>query len=107
MDSTYGSRYYVQAAKKANALTSIKAMILVDMIGDKNLTLRRESASTTWLKDVIWGTAKKLGHGAIFMDEETVVEDDHLEFLPPACRPSTSSTSTTRSGTTTRPAATT
>jgi len=81
VDSTYGSRYYVQAAKKANALTSIKAMILVDMIGDKNLTLRRESASTTWLKDVIWGTAKKLGHGAIFMDEETVIEDDHLEFL--------------------------
>ena len=81
VDSTYGSRFYVQAAKKANALTSIKAMILVDMIGDKNLTIRRESASTTWLKDVIWGTAKKLGHGAIFMDEETVIEDDHLEFL--------------------------
>ena len=81
VDSTYGSRYYVQAGKKANALASIKAMILVDMIGDKNLTLRRESASTTWLKDVIWGTAKKLGHGAIFMDEETVIEDDHLEFL--------------------------
>jgi glutaminyl-peptide cyclotransferase len=56
-------------------------MILVDMIGDKNLTIRREQQSTTWLKDVIWGTAKKLGHGAIFMDEETVVEDDHLEFL--------------------------
>jgi glutaminyl-peptide cyclotransferase len=81
VDSTYGSRYYVQAAKKASALTSIKAMILVDMIGDKNLTIRREQQSTTWLKDVIWGTAKKLGHGAIFMDEETVVEDDHLEFL--------------------------
>ena len=81
VDSTYGSRYYVQAAKKASALTSIKAMILVDMIGDKNLTLRRETASTTWLKDIIWGTARKLGHGAIFMDEETVIEDDHLEFL--------------------------
>ena len=80
VDSTYGSRYYVQAAKKANALTSIKAMILVDMIGDKNLTIRREQQSTTWLKDAIWGAAKKLGHGAIFMDEETVVEDDHLEF---------------------------
>jgi aminopeptidase-like protein len=80
VDSTYGSRYYVQAAKKANALSSIKAMILVDMIGDKNLTLRRESYSTAWLKDIIWGTAKKLGHGAIFMDEETTVEDDHLEF---------------------------
>jgi Peptidase family M28 len=81
VDSTYGSRFYVQAAKKANALTSIKAMILVDMIGDRNLTIRREQESTTWLKDVIWGAAKKLGHGAIFMDEEQTIEDDHLEFL--------------------------
>lgn len=81
VDSTYGSRYYVQAAKKANALTSIKAMILVDMIGDKNLTLRREAKSTKWLKDIIWGTAKRVGHGAVFMDEETDIQDDHDEFL--------------------------
>jgi len=82
VDSTYGSRYYVQAAKRTPvALAAIKAMILIDMIGDKNLTLRREQYSTPWLKDAIWGTAKKLGHGAIFMDEETAVEDDHLEFL--------------------------
>lgn len=82
VDSTYGSRYYVQAAKRApGALAAIKAMILVDMIGDKNLTLRREQYSTTWLKDAIWGTAKKIGHGSVFMDEETAVEDDHLEFL--------------------------
>lgn len=82
VDSTYGSRYYVQAAKRApTALNSIKAMILIDMIGDKNLTLRREQNSTGWLKDAIWGTAKKLGHGNVFMDEETPIEDDHLEFL--------------------------
>ena len=80
-DHTYGSRFYVQAAKKANAIASIKAMVLVDMIGDKNLQLRREQSSTKWLKDIIWGTAKKLGHGAIFLDEETPIEDDHLEFL--------------------------
>jgi glutaminyl-peptide cyclotransferase len=81
VDSTYGSRYYVQAAKRApGALAQIKAMILIDMIGDKNLTLRREQNSTPWLKDAIWGTAKKLGHGNVFMDEETPIEDDHLEF---------------------------
>ncbi len=81
VDSTYGSRYYVQAAKKAGALSSIKAMILVDMIGDRNLTLRREEKSTKWLKDVIWGAAKRIGQGAVFMDEETNVQDDHDEFL--------------------------
>ena len=32
-DNTYGSRYYVEAARKANAFTSIKTMILLDMVG--------------------------------------------------------------------------
>ena len=34
-DSTYGSRYYVQAAQQSGTLKSIKAFILLDMIGDK------------------------------------------------------------------------
>jgi glutaminyl-peptide cyclotransferase len=80
-DRTYGSRYYVKQAQKANALASIKAMILVDMIGDRNLTIKREATSTAWLKDIIWGAAKRLGHGAIFQDEETPIDDDHMEFL--------------------------
>lgn len=81
LDHTYGSRYYVQAAQKANALASIKAMILVDMIGDRDLRIRREQRSTAWLKDIIWGTAKRLGHGGVFLDEETPIEDDHVPFL--------------------------
>lgn len=80
-DRTYGSRHYVKQAQKANALTSIKAMILVDMIGDRNLTIKRESTSTAWLKDIIWGAAKRLGHGGVFLDDETPIDDDHMEFL--------------------------
>lgn len=80
-DNTYGSRYYVQAAQKAKALASIKAMILIDMIGDKDLTIRREEQSTKWLKDAIWGAAKRIGHGKVFVDEEMLIEDDHLPFL--------------------------
>ena len=44
------------------------------------LTIRRESNSTRWLTDIVWGVAKKLGHRA-FMDEETTVEDDHIPFV--------------------------
>jgi glutaminyl-peptide cyclotransferase len=80
-DNTYGSRYYVQAAQKAKAISSIKAMILIDMIGDRDLLIRREQQSTTWLKDTIWGAAKRIGHGKVFLDEETLIEDDHLPFL--------------------------
>jgi glutaminyl-peptide cyclotransferase len=79
-DNTYGSRYYVEAARKSGSLKSLRALILLDMIGDRNLTIRRESNSTRWLTDIVWGTARKLGHRA-FMDEETTVEDDHIPFL--------------------------
>lgn len=80
-DSTYGSRYYVQAARDAKALTSIKAMILVDMIGHKDLRIERDSYSAPWLTDIIWDAAKRLGHGGIFLDQMTTVEDDHVHFV--------------------------
>ena len=79
-DNTYGSRHYVEAARKSGSLKSLRALILLDMVGDRNLTIRRESNSTRWLTDIVWGAAKKLGHRA-FMDEETTVEDDHIPFL--------------------------
>ncbi len=79
-DNTYGSRHYVEAARKSGSLKSIRALILLDMIGDRDLTIRRESNSTRWLTDIVWATARKLGH-AQFMDEETTVEDDHIPFV--------------------------
>jgi len=80
-DNTYGSRYYVQAAREANALDSFRAMILVDMIGERNPRFQREAYSTPWLTDLIWGTARALGHTDAFPDTITPIEDDHLRFL--------------------------
>jgi Zn-dependent M28 family amino/carboxypeptidase len=79
-DSTYGSRHYVEAARTSGSLKSIRAFILLDMIGDRNLTIRRDPNSTPWLTDIIWATAAKLGHRQ-FMNEEMAIEDDHLPFL--------------------------
>ena len=80
-DHTYGSRYYVAAAGKAGTLKSLRALILLDMIGDRQLNMRREQNSTPWLTTIIWNAAKKLGHGAQFLDEVTPIEDDHIPFL--------------------------
>jgi glutaminyl-peptide cyclotransferase len=79
-DHTYGSRYYVQAAKKAGTLKTIAALVLVDMIGDKDLRVMRESNSTSWLTDAVWNAAASLGRRE-FVGETTTIEDDHLEFL--------------------------
>jgi Zn-dependent M28 family amino/carboxypeptidase len=81
-DNTYGSRYYVDAAKKAGTLGSIKAMILVDMIGARTLRLEREAKySAKWLNDIIWAAAKTLSYGATFVDVDTQIEDDHQPFF--------------------------
>ena len=80
-DNTYGSRHYVQAAQKAGTLQGIKALVLLDMIADKDLVIRRDSNSTPWLVDIIWGTASRLGHRGIFSNELTTIEDDHIQFL--------------------------
>ena len=80
-DSTYGSRYYVQAAQKAGALARIKAMVLVDMIGHRDLQIERDSHSAPWLTDIIWSAARRLGHGQIFRDVTTTIEDDHVHFF--------------------------
>jgi glutaminyl-peptide cyclotransferase len=80
-DHTYGSQHYVNAATQAGALTSIKAMILVDMIGDRDLQIRRENKSTRWLTDIIWTTARRIGHANTFLDAATDIEDDHVPFL--------------------------
>jgi Zn-dependent M28 family amino/carboxypeptidase len=80
-DNTYGSRYYVRQAQEAKAIGTLKAMILVDMIADRDLVIKRESNSTPWLKDIIWSAAKRVGHGGTFVDVETDIEDDHFPFL--------------------------
>ena len=60
-DNRYGSRYYVNTARKDGTLASIQALILVDMIGDRDLRIKRESQSTDWLTDLVWGTAAAIG----------------------------------------------
>ena len=79
--NTHGSRHYVEAAQKAGTLEHIKAMILVDMIADRQLTIKREDGySTPWLTDAIWSAARKLNRPE-FVDVSTTVEDDHLPFI--------------------------
>ena len=71
-DNTYGSRHYVQAAQKDGSLKSLKALVLLDMIGDRELLIRRDSNSTPWLVDIIWGAAGRLGHTGTFSNQLTV-----------------------------------
>jgi Iap family predicted aminopeptidase len=80
-DNTYGSRHYVDVAKKDGSLASLKALLLIDMIGDRDLDIRRDTNSTPWLTNVIWETARRQNLDEYFIPDSTRIEDDHLPFL--------------------------
>jgi glutaminyl-peptide cyclotransferase len=80
-DSLYGSRHLAGKWKADGTASRIGAFILVDMIGDADLDLYRDSNSTPWLRDLIWNIAGRLGHSREFVNREAAYEDDHLPFV--------------------------
>jgi Zn-dependent M28 family amino/carboxypeptidase len=80
-DNTYGSRHYVDLAKRDGSLTTLGALVLIDMIGDRDLNIRRDANSTPWLTNIIWDAAKARNLDDSFIPDSTKVEDDHLPFL--------------------------
>jgi Zn-dependent M28 family amino/carboxypeptidase len=78
-DGLYGSRHFVQTLT-ADQVKQIRAMINVDMIGDRNLHIHRESHSNLQLTELIFGDAQDLGYGRYFLDRPLSVEDDQMPF---------------------------
>jgi glutaminyl-peptide cyclotransferase len=80
-DGLYGSRH--QAARWAadGTLARIKALINVDMIGDKDLGIMQETNSSPPLRRLIWQVAKEIGYGKYFLNEGYAIEDDHMPFI--------------------------
>ena len=81
-NSTYGSREMAASMALSGDLKHVKAMILADLIGPSSLKIKRDTNSTSWLTDLIWATAMRLGYGNVFVNESTTVSgDDHLSFI--------------------------
>ena len=78
-DSLYGSRHL--AAELARTGRLPRALVLVDMIGDRDLNIRRDTYSTLWLTDILWASAARLGYSRHFLNDPLPVEDDHVPFL--------------------------
>ena len=78
-DSLYGSRRMAEDLARAGRLPG--AVLVADMIGDRDLRIRREAFSTPWLTDLVWASARRLGYDAHFSDDPLPVEDDHAPFL--------------------------
>jgi glutaminyl-peptide cyclotransferase len=80
-DSTYGSRHLAQRWKREGVASKIRALILLDMIGDKDLDIWYETNSTKRLMDLVWTAAQRIGLGSILSQIKAPVGDDHLPFI--------------------------
>ena len=80
-DSLYGTRHLAQQWKTDGTLKKIKGLFVLDMIGDADLDVLRETNSTPWLLDLFQKAATRTGYQSHFFAQEGAVEDDHLPFV--------------------------
>src|SRR6266568_4243642 len=80
-DGLYGSRHFAQELSGQGILQQVRAMILVDMIADAHLDIRREAHSTQWLTDIVFAQAQRLGYARYFLNSRRAIEDDHVPLL--------------------------
>jgi Zn-dependent M28 family amino/carboxypeptidase len=81
IDNTYGSRHLAAKWGGDGTLKRVKAFMLADMLGDKDLNVMRETQSTPWLSTLVAQAARNTGHAKYFFAESQAEEDDHLPFL--------------------------
>ncbi len=80
-DSLYGSRHLAAKWSGDGTLGHIKAFLLADMIGWKQMKIDRDANSTAWLEDDLAKAAKETGHsGYLASGMSGGFDDDHLPF---------------------------
>jgi glutaminyl-peptide cyclotransferase len=80
-DSLYGTRHLAARWYADGTLKRVKAFLVADMIGDKDLNILEEMQSTPWLRDLFLQAAVNTHHSAYVYKTRAEEEDDHLPFL--------------------------
>jgi glutaminyl-peptide cyclotransferase len=79
-DSLYGSKHLAEKWKADGTAKKVRALILLDMIGDADLNVDRDGNSDQKLLDLIYDAATQLGYQSHFFARDLAIEDDHLPF---------------------------
>ena len=80
-DSLYGSRYFVEKLKADGQTQTVKAMVLMDMVGDRDLKLENDASSTPRLMEMVRKSATELGYGKHLAASQKGMVDDHIPFI--------------------------
>jgi Zn-dependent M28 family amino/carboxypeptidase len=80
-DSLYGSRHLAGKWTADGTNRRLKALINVDMTGDKNLRLIWDTNSAASVRKLVWDVADSLGYSGAFPRQGSAIVDDHMPFL--------------------------
>lgn len=82
-DNTYGSRRHAIELCKRGEDRKVGAVVIVDMVADRDLQLTWDDYSTSWVRQIFWEAARAEGLEQCVGSRArgTLVKDDHLPFL--------------------------
>ena len=80
-DSCYGSRHLAYKWGSDGTLSRLRALINIDMVGDKDLDLLNDGNSSESLRAMVSDVAAKLGYSRYFHKEVAGIDDDHMPFV--------------------------
>jgi glutaminyl-peptide cyclotransferase len=80
-DGLQGSRHFLEELKRQKQTDWVRAMILLDMVGDAHLDLKMPLNSEMGLIGVVFNAARELGCRDNFSYGNTEILDDHVPFM--------------------------
>jgi peptidase M28-like protein len=80
-DNRYGSRHHASELKRKGQASRVEACVLLDMVGDKDLSLERETNSDPRLLGMFVQAAQAAGLADKFSNRSERIKDDHLSFM--------------------------
>ncbi|MFN0006313.1 MAG: M28 family peptidase [Planctomycetota bacterium] len=80
-DNTYGSRHHASKLVESRLAERVRAFVLLDLVGDKDLVFLRETYSDRRLNDLFFKAADGIGLGKHMLGARQEAKDDHLSFM--------------------------
>lgn len=81
-DGLHGSRHMADQLLKSGESKNVKGMILLDMVGDRDLHFVLPTNSSQFLSKTMFAAAHATGHRDCFsLSSNTFITDDHVPFM--------------------------
>ncbi len=80
-DGLYGSTALAERMKRDGELEGVRALIVVDMVADRDLNRAIDRYSAPWLRELMREEAEKIQPGLVDSRQVVALVDDHSPFL--------------------------